>query len=295
MAIDEKPSGHLVLSANFTTASILRALPGPIHEALNVSIGNSVLGALKNAVKDDTSELFDLRTNSRVPSASKTVMKVPDILINHSTFSKDYETLSDQPVFICEVGFREAGPQLEESIEGWFKAYPQVKTAFLIKFDEKPRFYTKPAFAQLPEYVLSEPGKYCESAYKISGESGQFLQLHGVNFVGRVTGYLEVWKRDPDGKKVARSGERILFYDSYEKVGPLPKLEFDVSEFIELSDKSRGGKVEINWEEWHRLVVLGRGRLAKLRLVETLKKHHPHFKKAEKKGDSLSQSKEEGG
>lgn len=196
----EKPTGHLFLDAGFSTIS-------SVHNVLAETIGRLVKDAFVKATEHDANRVFDLNVNPGVVSSSSFTTKVPVVLVDQTISSGD-EIPVPKPIFIAEFDYHETGRRLEKSIKEWLRVERDVHLAFLINFNENPRFSSKQAFANLPKYVLADPYKYFKVDVLGRPNNGA-VQVYGVNFVGKLTAYLEVWKSNPNGEPVRR-GERIV-------------------------------------------------------------------------------------
>lgn len=205
-----KPSGYLVYGG-FHTTSILRAPPSNIHDALIGNIVNLVLNTLKQATRDDDKYLFHFMVNTSTSSRDKTAsMKIPDIRIARRERATPRGKIPrDGIIFVAEIGFTEGSSHLEKSIKQWFKVMPEVKVAFLVKLDERPRFNSKRAFSYLPDYVIKNSSAYTNANTAASINNKGMAEVHGVSFVGSITAYLEIWTRGSDGN-AGLSGERIV-------------------------------------------------------------------------------------
>ncbi|KAM5452790.1 hypothetical protein MaudCBS49596_003096 [Microsporum audouinii] len=267
-----RPSGYLVFGDSFHTTSILRAPPTNVHEALVWNIGNLVLNALEQATAGQDGSSFQVMMNTSARSNTKFTMKVPDVRIERYEPAPTSGPITlAKTVFIAEIGFTESSSALEKSIKEWFSAMPDVHIAFLVKLDERPRFNSERAFSCLPAHVIANPEEYINCDIKPSLNQGA-IEIYGVNFVGKMTAYLEVWRRGCDGVEAARSGERIAFYDS-SKALDKPKLEIDLAAFGFLPDHLQDEKLVLDCGGWDAKLRTQSGELAYKRLCSTLKKH----------------------
>ncbi|KAF3893744.1 hypothetical protein GY631_3393 [Trichophyton interdigitale] len=266
-----KPSGYLVYGG-FHTTSILRAPPSNIHDALIGNIVNLVLNTLKQATRDDDKYLFHFMVNTSTSSRDKTAsMKIPDIRIARRERATPRGKIPrDEIIFVAEIGFTEGSSHLEKSIKQWFKVMPEVKVAFLVKLDERPRFNSKRAFSYLPDYVIKNPSAYTNANTAASINNKGMAEVHGVSFVGSITAYLEIWTRGSDGN-AGLSGERIKFYDSFQILNP-PRLELDMTAFGFSSDQRQHEKLTIDWKEWEEALRGQTGELACKRFFSVIHK-----------------------
>ncbi|KAM5464454.1 hypothetical protein MauCBS54593_006969 [Microsporum audouinii] len=266
-----RPSGYLVFGDSFHTTSILRAPPTNVHEALVWNIGNLVLNALEQATAGQDGSSFQVMTNTSARSNTKFTMKVPDVRIERYEPAPTSGPITlAKTVFIAEIGFTESSSALERSIKEWFNAMPDVHLAFLVKLDERPRFNSKRAFSRLPANVIVNPDAYIDCDIKFSLNQGA-MEIYGVNFVGKITAYLEVWRRGCDGAEAARSGEQIVFYDSSKVLDP-PKLEIELAAFG-LPGRLRDKKLVLDCGGWDTKLEVQNVELAYKRLCFTLEKY----------------------
>ncbi|KAM5501346.1 hypothetical protein McanMca71_000078 [Microsporum canis] len=267
----ERPSGYLVFGDSFHTTSVLRAPPSDVHEALVWNIGSLVLNALQQATAGQDCGSFHVMTNTGTRSNAKFAMKVPDVrIVRREPVPASGQRSRAKTVFIAEIGFTESSSELERSIKEWFNAMPDVHLAFLVKLDERPRFSSKRAFSCLPANVIANPEAYINCDIKSSLNQGA-TEIYGVNFVGKITAYLEIWRRGCDGAEAARSGERIVFYDSSKVLKP-PKPEIDLAAFG-LPDHLRDKKLVLDCGGWDAELEVQSIELAYKRLCSTLEKH----------------------
>lgn len=208
---EEHPSGHLLLDSKFSTLSVLRAPPTAVHEALTYRIGRTVENALVQATQEGTGTRFRVSLNSRATPAFDFTTKVPDVQIERLIASPNRRQVKTKDtLFIAEVGFKESGPELERSIREWLEKQKETRLAFLIKFHENPRFDSKLAFNNLPEFIKADPEKHAATDISNTEWKDGCVQVHGNDFVGRIKAYFEVWKRDRDTGNVVIRGTRIV-------------------------------------------------------------------------------------
>ncbi|EZF10423.1 hypothetical protein H112_08347 [Trichophyton rubrum D6] len=266
-----KPSGYLVYGG-FHTTSILRAPPSNIHDALIWNIVDLVLNTLKQATRDDEKYSFQVMMNTSASSRDKTAsMKIPDIRIaRRERAPRRGKIPRDEIVFVAEIGFTEGSSDLEKSIKQWFNVMPEVKVAFLVKLDERPRFNSKRAFSHLPDYVIKNPSIYANANTAASINNEGMAEIHGVSFVGNITAYLEIWTRSSDGN-AELSGERIKFYDSSQLLSP-PRIELDMTAFGFSSDQRQHDKLILDWKGWDEALQAQTGELACKRFFSIIHK-----------------------
>ncbi|KAM5460456.1 hypothetical protein McanCB49686_000889 [Microsporum canis] len=225
-------------------------------------------------------------TNTGTRSNAKFAMKVPDVrIVRREPVPASGQRSRAKTVFIAEIGFTESSSELERSIKEWFNAMPDVHLAFLVKLDERPRFSSKRAFSCLPANVIANPEAYINCDIKSSLNQGA-TEIYGVNFVGKITAYLEIWRRGCDGAEAARSGERIVstiimpvlrvIYPAHLLTIPSvlkpPKPEIDLAAFG-LPDHLRDKKLVLDCGGWDAELEVQSIELAYKRLCSTLEKH----------------------
>ncbi|KAM5473642.1 hypothetical protein MauCBS54593_002439 [Microsporum audouinii] len=267
-----RPSGYLVYGGSFHTASVLRAPPSDVHDALTWNIVDLVTNTLKQVTRGNENYSFQVMTNTSTRSKEKrAAMKIPDIRIaRRERTSPSGEIPPNKVVFVAEIGFTESASNLEKCIIQWFKVMPEVNVAFLIKLDERPRFSSKRAFSHFPEYVIANPQAYTNTDTAASFNQGA-VEIHGVDFVGNITACLEIWRRGPDGG-AEPSGERVKFYDSSRLLNP-PKLELDTATFGFYPNDRQHEKLVLDWVGWDEALRGQTGELARKRFFSTLNKY----------------------
>ncbi|KAK2741164.1 hypothetical protein FQN55_008427 [Onygenales sp. PD_40] len=252
---DRRPSGHLFFDRKFSKTSVYLA-PTFLHESVIHKVQEAVWDVIKSKVPN-YDELFDIRTNAAEKRRADFTTKVPDIMISHAP---DAATISS-PFFLAEVGFSESYEDLVRTMKFWLDGHEKIKMAFLIKFQESPRYSGKKCFVALAKEVVANAEEYADDrdGFKPDDSAG-ILQAHGAPLVGRITAFLEIWERTQSGDVVLR-GERTHFYDSLGPINP-PKAVLDFEEFGIPVEELQGQKININWDSWITKVARARRELA---------------------------------
>ncbi|KAK2806810.1 hypothetical protein FQN50_005672 [Emmonsiellopsis sp. PD_5] len=265
---DRRPSGHLFFDRKLSKISVYLA-PIFLHESAIHKVQEAVWDVIRSKVSN-YDELFDLRTNAAEKHRADFTTKAPDIMISHAP---DAATISS-PFFLAEVGFSESYEDLVKTMKFWLNGYEKIKMAFLIKFQESPRYSGKKCFLALPKDVVANAEQYANDrdAFKTNDSDG-ILQAFGAPLVGRITAFLEIWERTQSGNVVLR-GERTHFYDSLGPMNP-PKIALDFDEFGIPVEELQGQKININWNNWIAKMARARKELAWDRFCNTPKGGKP--------------------
>jgi len=123
--------------------------------------------------------------------------KIPDAAILIKTPQGDVEVK-----FILEVGMAEAYDALVDDARMWLEGTETVSVVMLVKMEEDPP-YQSPLSSYLngdecsqPEGDIEEEEVITEEMVSLMGPYGPAVHK-GVSWVGTITGFTEIWKRDP--------------------------------------------------------------------------------------------------
>jgi hypothetical protein len=179
--------------------------PTHLHEAAIKNVEEAVWHKIMAEVPDHP-KLFMQENNAGTETLADFTTKIPDMILSYAP----NKTTAMKPVFVVEIGFTESYTDLLKSMRIWLSGHEHVKIAFLVKFEESPRYSGKKCLSKLPPDLLSNADKYLKDrdAVQLAWRDGKVF-AHGASFVGHTKGFLEVWRRSTSGKATLR-GKRIV-------------------------------------------------------------------------------------
>ena len=129
---------------------------------------------------------------------------MPDVIV------KFRNPAGGEGVFVVEVGFSETYSELVQDVHMWLNGKRDATIAVLVKLDESPAYrcpirdLNGQDLERLELLGIPRP-----SDFNAVGEYGLILH-NGMVWVGRVSGFMEVWGRDPGTGLATRIGDRIV-------------------------------------------------------------------------------------
>jgi len=135
--------------------------------------------------------------------------KVPDLAIVWNNGSFEYE-----PKFILEVGFTETYNELVKDARLWLEDHSDVSAVIVVKLDETPSFQcpsNSMEDAEIEAIGFPVACAILSRNFKLQGSNGP-VRYRGLQWTGRLTAFLEVWRRHPVSGLAARSGNRVVGY-----------------------------------------------------------------------------------
>lgn len=195
----------MLFDRHFSRTSVYSA-PIPVNDAAVQSIIASIWGVIIAKVPDYLQK-FRLQTNSVQLRASDFTTKIPDVMISHLREGPKPST----PFFLAEVGFSESYPDLVKSMKHhWLQENQKVRVAFLVKFNEYPRYNGKKCLNALPKEIIAQADRYISDWEGFTTENSDgVLKSFGAPLVGRISAFLEIWERTESGEVILK-GERIV-------------------------------------------------------------------------------------
>ncbi|KAH0542242.1 hypothetical protein FGG08_003364 [Glutinoglossum americanum] len=170
--------------------------------------------------------------------------KTPDLAVKFVNTEGGFE-----PKFILEAGFSESYDDLVRDAELWINGRNDVSAVLLVKFKETPN-YQSPA-PGLDSEGFEELGYPSAAEAKVShftfkNEYGPVVH-DGLAWVGRVSAFLEVWKRDATTRLAVQDGGRI---DLYSLTNPT-QLGLRLSDFMTVGPEN-DRDITFNWKDYQR-------------------------------------------
>jgi len=135
--------------------------------------------------------------------------KIPDAAILIETPQGNVEVK-----FILEVGMAETYDALVDDARMWLEGTEKVSIVMLVKMEEDPP-YQSPLPSYLNDDKGSQPEGYIEEeeeeeeviteeSFSLAGPYGPAVHK-GVSWVGTITGFTEIWTRDPVSRVAIRT------------------------------------------------------------------------------------------
>jgi hypothetical protein len=182
---------HEALAASFNRSQVLgtQGLPPEILDQIDV-VGNQTVGDFQGAYEGSRKEA--------------------DVLFKYFHPNDDVSYSA-----VVEIGLAETYEELCDDVKLWIEGNHTVSTAILIKVKEDPR-YICPINHLDDDQVMAlgfpEPRHLVPSMVFLKNPNNSFgpLQLNRFTWVGRMTMFLEVWKRDETTGSAKRQGSRLV-------------------------------------------------------------------------------------
>ena len=121
---------------------------------------------------------------------------------------------------VVEVGLSETYEELIEDVKLWIEGNSDIRTAFLIKIEEDPRYRSPTSKLENDQIVaLGFPHHRdldpCMVALEDPTDSFGPLQLNGLTWVGKMSIFLEIWNRDETTGDAKQAGPRMVSYSRF--------------------------------------------------------------------------------
>ncbi|KAG0633943.1 hypothetical protein HOY80DRAFT_1101749 [Tuber brumale] len=147
--------------------------------------------------------------------------------------------------FVLEVRLSETYDMLVEDAKMWLEGRETVSAVMLIKIVETPDY--KCPVHDLDNEQFSQLG--FPNGQKITGKIFTLKHIYGpaiykgLHWVGKITGFIEIWKRNPGSGSAVRFGDRIDLID----FSNLLQTKFWLSEFLDIAHKD-DREIPFKWE-----------------------------------------------
>ncbi|EER42221.1 hypothetical protein I7I53_10311 [Histoplasma capsulatum var. duboisii H88] len=273
---EEPIRSYVTYNAKFSTASALKAPSTEVHSFALGELGHQMNGSIEKTFPSTVRDCFRFRIEASQAGfdsedKSESIIKVPDASLQYIV---DPQGGYLQNIFIFQIGFRELYSSLKSSMDLWLEGDKDVQAVILVKFTEKPQYRT-PINVRHPPIQFQEDAKLpiAETKQpKLVEESGRVL-IHGKVFAHRITGFCELWVRNPDTGKAELRGKRIDFYDSDSSAKiESPELKIDFETYLPNLPELRGKSFVMDWRKMASEVQMGHKRTAIQRYLMALKR-----------------------
>ncbi|MCJ1399646.1 hypothetical protein MMC11_002848 [Xylographa trunciseda] len=253
-----------------TCTGIIQWMPSGIHEVL----ASPFIGSNEIATQDmrpDVLSRINAVGSQKVDAftgAYESSKKEPDVLFKYAQQNRDVLCTA-----AVEIGFAETYEELVEDTKLWIEGNHDIRTVILIKVEEDPR-YSSPASRleddQIRELDFPDFRDLRHSMVVPQDPNDSFgpLQLNGLIWVGKMSIFLEIWKRNETTGKAMQQGIRMYFVPD----GGLEELDLRLSDFYPLTAADGGNiRFPLTWERLRRHLRMARNELALVRCRDVLR------------------------
>ncbi|RPA96292.1 hypothetical protein L873DRAFT_1925324 [Choiromyces venosus 120613-1] len=229
-------------SYNSSTSTLtIRCMSNAVHENLVSVISNGFVAAklslpahIRNNVETVGNQLFD-EFHERYAGS----MKVPDTALKITNAAGKTEIK-----FVLEVGFSEEYEKLVEDVTMWLEGCDDVCVAMLVMIQEAVKYECPTRHLSDEEVTELE----FPSWQDITQESFDLLEARGpavykgLTWVEAISGWVEIWRRDPQSRLAARSGDRMGL------LGPtIGQVRFRLREFLDVRPE-HDREITFDWD-----------------------------------------------
>lgn len=195
-----------------TCTGVIQWMPSPVHETFaSPFIGSHALGT--QDLRPEIARQIDAVGSQRVGAfggAYEGSKKEPDVLFK-------YSQPNDNVLYtaVVEIGFTETYEELVEDIKLWIEGNMNMRTVILIRVEENPRYRSptsKLEDDEVKELRFLNLRDLNPSMAVLTDPNDSFgpLQIHNLVWVGEMSVFLEVWKRDTVNGKAKQQGTRSV-------------------------------------------------------------------------------------
>ncbi|PWW78078.1 hypothetical protein C7212DRAFT_363029 [Tuber magnatum] len=250
---------------------IFERMPSPIHEQV-VSIVSAGFNLARNSLPSTTQRKIDIvynQTFSTFLGDYKNFEKVPDTAVKVVNSAGIREVK-----FVLEVGWTESYNMLVQDAKTWLEGTKNVTAVMLVKLLEDPVYRCPTRHLSDMEFAREEfpnNDEITQDLFTLEGPNGP-AWYKGYRWVGTITGFMEIWKRDA----VTGSARRT--------VGPMYHLDmsnhnyvyFFLSDFMDVTEEENH-PIPFNWGIFHENLGLDIRELAVDRCGRMLKGREGHL------------------
>ena len=198
-----------------TSTGIIQWMPSPVHEIFASPFIVSYGGAAQD-LRPEIARRIDVVGNQRVGAAFRGVYegskKEADVLFKYEQHNGDILYTA-----VVEIGFAETYDELMEDVELWIQGSRDIRTVVLIKVEENPRYCSptsKMEDDEVRDLGFPDPKDLRASMAVLKDSNNRFGPLHikKLVWVGEMSVWLEIWKRDRVSGKAKQQGTRTVSY-----------------------------------------------------------------------------------
>ena len=201
-----------------TCTGIIQWMPSPVHEMFASPFILSYGGATQD-LRPEIARQIDVVGNQRVGAAFRGVYegskKEPDVLFKYEQQNGDVLYTA-----VVEIGFAETCEELLEDVKLWIEGNRDIRTVVLIKVEENPRYCSPTSKLEADEVRdlrFPDPKDLRASMAVLKDPNNSFgpLQINNLVWVGEMSVWLEIWKRDRVSGKAKQQGIRTVSYTPF--------------------------------------------------------------------------------
>ena len=198
-----------------TDTGIIQWMPSPVHETFASPFIGSHAGATQD-LRPEIARQLEVVGSQRVGAAFRGAYegskKEADVLFM-------YEHQNGDVLFtaVVEIGFTETHEELVEDVKLWIEGNRDIRTVVLIKVEESPR-YCSPISKMEDDEVMDlgfpDPKDLKASMVVLKDSNDSFgpLQIKNLIWVGKMSVWLEIWKRDTVSGEARQQGTRTVSF-----------------------------------------------------------------------------------
>lgn len=217
---------HLRFTYDASTSTLItRCMPSPIHDAVQVFFQRRLKQLLiERRISYADSTRFELQTGTdvgRFTGDRAGSRKQPDVAVIAAGDDDEEDLNSDFPLVAVEVGFSEGYEALRNDMELWLVGSEgKVRVVVLISLLETPHYQAHHFLTDDDDQGAETPSETTPSGAFSSvvvpvvatppAPYGPYLH-NDLILVGKITGFLELWRLDPTTKLPVRTLHRNIF------------------------------------------------------------------------------------
>ena len=201
-------------SALSTTLAIQR-MPSSIHEKAVSTVANG-FSSVRKALPTNLRRKIHIVTNqvfTEFDDKYENSEKTPDTTVQ-ITNSQGMVNIK----FVLEVGLSKSYEMLVQDARLWIEGDPNVNFVMIVKMEENPPYQSPVRHLtddQFEQHNFPEWKNINMKTFALDGEYGP-ASFMGLCWVGRISGFLEVWERDTASNiaKITPAGRIVSYYPS---------------------------------------------------------------------------------
>ena len=251
-----------------TNTGIIQWMASGVHESLSSKfmLDSWIATVIDSPIADRVETVGPQQVNDFQGKYAGT-KKEPDVLYKFEQANSDVIYTA-----VVEVGFSESYQDLVDDATAWIEGNRDIMTVILIKVEELPQY--KSPLDELEDDEIERLKSLGSVNIKTStvvprdqNDSFGPLQLNDLTCVGKMSAFLEVWKRDGRTGKAKRQDPRMDFVPDRGLADP----DFRLRDFYPVSDEQGGAKrMPMAWERLRQSLRRSRNELGVHRYREML-------------------------
>ena len=196
------------------STGVIQWMPSGIHEAfISPFIGSNEIAT--QDMRPDVVSRLEALGSQRVEAfigAYEGSKKEADVLFKYVQQNRDVLYTA-----AVEIGFAQTYEQLVEDAKLWIEGNHDIKTVILIKVEEDPQYLSPISRLeddQIRELDFPDFRDLRQSMVVPQDLNDSFgpLQLNGLDWVGKMSVFLEVWKRNETTREAMQQGNRMVSF-----------------------------------------------------------------------------------